>query len=296
MQDLITLAQAGNYLNLDEAQYTSDVELPTMISAASQMFLTLTSLPYIALTTFTERRNGTGTSSMTTKNRPLQSITSLVVNNVNIPASADGIQPGYYFNVGESVIYLTGGYSFYGRFFSEIGFGGYPGKFAKGFGNVFVNGTAGYPNSSASVTAAIPAPIAPAVVSYYSNPLFATLVVSAGAVVMNLNTNLPLTEIPSGTPASGQFVLNPGAVFVFAGADAGIPVKIDYTAIGIPFDVQQCVFEMVGWAYKERDRIGMTSQRFADNLTNSFAKTPFSERAKLTINRYSRKDAVGFSA
>ena len=292
--DLITLAQAGNYLNLSQTQYTEDLMLPTMISAASQFFLTLTSLPYIALTSFTERRNGTGGSSLTTRNRPIQTISSLVINNLNIPVSADGVQPGYYFNAGESVIYLVGGFGFFGRHFAPIGFGGYPGKFVKGFGNVFITGTAGYPNSPASVVAAIPAAVFPAVVSFYSNPLFATLVVAAGATVTNLNTNLPMTQIPSGTPVSGQFLLNPSAVFVFAGADAGIPVQINYTAIGVPFDIQQAVYEMVGWAYKEKDRIGMTSQRFADNLSNSFQKTPFSDRAKRTIQLYTRKDAVGW--
>lgn len=290
--DLITLAQAGNYLNLSQSQYTEDLMLPTMISAASQFFLTLTSLPYIALTSFTERRNGTGTSRMTTKNRPLQTISSVVVDNFTLPVSPDGVQPGYYFNPGESVIYLTGGFSYHNRLFAAIGFTGWPGRFSKGFGNVFITGTAGYPNVPASVTAAVPAAIPPAVVSFYSNPLFVTLVVAAGATVINLNTNLPFVQVSSGIPLNGEFVLNPDAVFVFNHNDAGTPIQINYSAIGIPFDIQQAVYEMVGWAYKERDRIGMTSQRFADNLSNSFSKTPFSDRAKLTIQRYTRKDAL----
>ena len=294
MQDLITLAQAKAYLQIPTGQAGDDTVIQSMVDGSSEAFLTIASLPYIALTGFTERRNGTGGASITTRNRPLQSITSLVINNITVPFSPDGVQVGYYFEPGSNVIYLTGGYDFNNRYFAAIGFQGYPGKFIKGFGNVFITGTAGYPNTAASVTAPIPAPIDPAVVSFYSNPEFTQLVVSAGATVINLNTNLPLTQITSGTPVSGEFVLNPDGVFVFAGADALIPVQISYTAIGIPADIQQCVVEMVAWAYKERDRVGVTTERFADNLSQSYARAPFSERAKLTIQRYTRKDALGW--
>lgn len=292
--DLITLAQAKQYLKIPTGSTSDDPQIQSFVDGASQSFLTLTSLPYIGLTTFTERRNGTGTSSITSRNRPLQTISSLTINSLSIPFTADSTTPGYYFIPGESVIYLTGGYSWTSRYFAAIGFGGYPGKFLKGFGNVIISGTAGYPNQSASVLAEIPAAVPPAVVSFYSNPLFVQLVVSAGATVINLNTNVPLVQVAGPTPTSGQFVLNSDAVFVFAAADAGIPVQITYSTIGIPLDVQQAVYEMVGWAYKERDRVAVTTEHFADNLSQSYAKTPFSERAKLTIQRYTRKDAVGW--
>jgi hypothetical protein len=292
MQDLITLAQAKSYLQIPSGNSADDPTIQSFVDGASEAFLTITSLPYIALTAFTERRNGTGGSSMTTRNRPLQSISSLIINNIAVPVSPDGVQVGYYFEPESNVIYLTGGYDWNNRYFAAIGFQGYPGKFIKGYGNVFITGTAGYPNTSGTVITAIPAPVSPAVVSFYANPEFTQLVVAAGATVINLITNLPMTQIPSGTPASGEFVLDPDAVFVFAGADALIPVQINYTAIGIPADIQQCVTEMVAWAYKERDRVGVTTERFADNLSQSYARTPFSERAKLTIQRYTRKDAI----
>lgn len=293
MTDLVTLAQAKQYLNVPTAQSADDAQIQALIDGASQEFLTLTSLSYIGETSFTERRNGTGTASITTKNRPLQTITSLVISNLSVVASPDGVQPGYWFNPGDATIYLVGGYNWQSRYFAAIGYQGYPGKFLRGHGNVFISGTAGFPNQQATVLAAIPAAVPPAVVSYYSNPLFAQLVVSAGATVLNQNTNLPLTQV-SGTPASGQFALNPDGVFVFAAADAGIPVQITYWTLGTPADIQQCVYEMVGWAYKERDRIGVTTERFADNLSQSYAKTPFSSRSQLTIQRYTRKDAVGW--
>lgn len=289
--DLITLAQAGNYLNLSPTQYTADVVLPALISGASQEFLTQTGMPYVAAQSFAERRNGTGTASMTLRNRPIQTITSLVINNVSVAPSPDGVQAGYVIDELQIALYLVGGFTALSMPFRAIGFQGYPGVFARGFGNVFINGTAGYPNNAASVTAVVPAATPPATVAYYSNPLFATLVPSAGATVTNQNTNLPFTQV-TGTPSAGEFALNPDATFVFSAADAGIPILINYWAIGIPLDIQKCAYEMVGWAYKNRDRIGQQSRHFADSLSEVYQTTPFSAMSKLTIQRYTRKDPI----
>lgn len=294
MTDLITLAQAHQYLKIPDATTGDDGMIQALIDGASAEFLTLTSLPYIGETSFTERRNGTGTSSITTRNRPLQTISSLVINNVTVKASPDGVQPGYYFEPGGIAIYLVGGYGFFNREFAAIGFQGYPGRFIKGFGNVFITGTAGYPNTSASVAATIPQPAQGAQVSYYTNPAFDSISISAGATVTNINTGQPLTQVQTGPTATGEFVLTPTGTFVFWGADAATPIQILYSAIGIPLDIQKCIYEMVGWAYKNRDRIGIGTERFADNLSQSYRSTPFSEMSRKIIQQYTRKDAVGW--
>lgn len=291
MTDLITLAQAKKYLQIQPAQTNDDAQLQDFIDGASVEFLTQTSLPYVAETDFTERRNGTGTNRMTMRNRPLISISSLAINNVSISASPDGVQGGYYFDPAGTVIYLIGGYTRTSSIFASIGFQGYPGRFAKGFGNIFVNGTAGYANQPASVSAIIPAAQPPSLVIYYFNPAFVLMVVSAGVTILNQNTNTPMTLV-TGTPATGEYALNPDGTIVFAAADTGVPVLITYTQIGVPADIQKCVYEMVGWVYKNRDRIGKSSARFADNLTEAYKTTPFSDMSKLTIQRYTRKDSI----
>lgn len=293
MTDLITLAQAKQYLKITPLQTSDDAQIQAFVDGASEAFLTMTSLPYLAETAFTERRNGTGTNSITTRNRPLQTIASLFVNNIAVAPTPDSVIPGYYFAPGTTVIYLVGGYGFYSAPFQAIGFMGYPGKFTRGYGNVTINGTAGFPNQSGTVLASIPNAIPPATVSYYGNPLFAQMSVSSGATVTNQNTSQPMEQV-SGTPASGQFQLTPDAVFVFAAADVGIPVQIVYFASTIPLDVQQCIVEMVAWSYKQRDRVGVNTERFADNLSQSYSQAPFSSLSKLCIQRYSRKDSVGW--
>lgn len=283
--DLITLAQAGVYLQLNEAQWTADPMLPSMIDGASQEFLTLTSLPYVALTTFAERRNGTGSAMMTLRNRPIQSITSLVINNLSVKASPDGVQAGYVFD--PTVIYLVGGFTSNSAPFYAIGYQGYPGRFNRGYGNVFINGTAGYPN----------VPIVGEMQTVPASPYQCTLVRAstfAGAstlVVTYQNTGDPLVQV-TGTPTIGQYVVASNGVLTFAAADSTQVLLCSYQCIGIPFDIQQCVYEMVGWAYKQRDRIGKSSAHFVDQLTESYKTTPFSDHCKQIIAQYTRKDSI----
>lgn len=291
MTDLITLAQAKNYLQIQPAQTNDDTQLSDFITGASQEFLTQTAQPYIAQTAFTERRNGTGTALMTMKNRPLISISSLVISNFPVNPSPDGVQAGYYFDVGGTTIFLVGGYTAGNIAFRALGFQGYPGRFVKGYGNVFITGTAGYPNQPASLSAIVPAADPPNVVIDYFNAAFVQMVVSAGVTILNQNTDTPFTLV-TGVPVAGEYVLNPDGTIVFAAADTGVPVLISYTQTGIPADIQKCVYEMVGWVYKQRDRIGKSSVRFADNLSESFKTTPFSDMSKLTIQRYTRKDSI----
>lgn len=204
MPDLITATQAAAWLNISPTQAAADAAIPGLISAMSQYFLTLIGRQNILAASYTERRNGTGTRILGLINTPIISVSSVVVNNVTVPASPDGVQPGYVAD--ENTIQLVGGYSGINWFPSSPGSGtGYPAIFFHGVGNVFVTYTAGY--------------------------------------------------------------------------------------AAVPLDIQQCVADMVGWAYKNRDRIGVSSQRFADNLSNSYSQAAYSLMALACIKKY-RKTAV----
>jgi len=202
--DLITLAQAGNWLNMSSDQYNADPVLPGLISAFSQFFLTLVSRPTIFAQEFTERRNGTGTNILGLINTPIISVTSVVISNINVPASTDGVQPGYVAD--QNTIQLIGG-NWNGTYFpsSPGDATGYPAFFWKGVGNVFIQYSAGFES--------------------------------------------------------------------------------------VPSDIQQFAMESVGWAYKYRDRIGISSQRFADNLNNTYSQMPLSPMAKLCVRQYKKQTA-----
>lgn len=202
MADLITLEQAGTWLNLSESQYSADPNLPGMISAFSQFFLTLISRDTILEAEYTERRNGTGTNILGLINTPIIEVTSVVVNKITVPASPDGIQPGYVAD--ENTIQLVAG-GWLGPVLAGAGASpvAYPSLFFKGVGNVFVAYSAGYAT--------------------------------------------------------------------------------------VPLDVEQCVIEMVAWAYKYKDRFGLNSQTMAQNFVNAYSKEPLSPMAKLCVLKYKKR-------
>ena len=288
MTNLVTLQQVKTWLKIAPDQTTDDGLLATLISSGSQSFLTQTNRPALALASFTERRNGTGTPSITVANIPLQTVTSLIISNITVPASPDGVRPGFFNDT--AAIYLIGGSFPYPGQVANLGVPnvGIPGRFIKGFGNVQLAYTAGIPNGS--VTGEVQTvPASPA----YQFTLVQAATFVGSLVVTYQNTGLPLTAV-TGTPATGQYVIAANGVVTLSAGDASAVLLCSYATLGIPYDVQQCVFEMVGWAYKNRDRIGVSTQRFAENLSNSYNQQSWSATSKATMNRYTRRDAVGW--
>ena len=199
--DLITLEQAGNFLSLDPAQYAADPNLPSLISAFSQFFLTLIGRETVLETSYTERRNGTGTNSLGLINTPIISVQSVVISGITVPASPDGVQPGYVADA--YTIQLRGGAFVYPQ---SPGFNtGYPAIFFKDVGNVFVTYSAGYAT--------------------------------------------------------------------------------------VPMDIQQCVVEMVAWAYKYKDRFGKVSETTPQVFVSTYSQQPLSPMAKLCVTKYKKKAA-----
>ena len=101
--DLCTLADLKAWLNVTNT--TDDVllqSLLTRVSATMQNWMnrTIPSAPY------TETRDGNGSDSMVMVNKPITAVTSVQIGSLLIPASPDGIQPGFVF--GEWGVYLLG--------------------------------------------------------------------------------------------------------------------------------------------------------------------------------------------
>lgn len=122
--DLTSLENVKGWLGITSTEYdTTLTRLVTSCSFAMQAFMNRT----IAVTAFNERRNGPGLAQfMVMGNWPLQTVDSLLVNGVQIPAAGPEYNsPGFSFD--ERNIYLGGSYSF-----------------ARGKGNVQISYTAGY--------------------------------------------------------------------------------------------------------------------------------------------------------
>lgn len=275
MNPLITLAQAKGWLNIAANQTNDDVTLTGVIAGCSDTFGLLTGRDELAPTTYTERISGSGTSELIPSNLPIVSITTLTIDGRLMPASTGFGVPGYFFD--SDRIQLTGG---------GVSFpwspGGIPNTFPRGRGNVSITYVAGYPNNTVTGEAVT----VPSATPYQATLAQAQIYV--GGLTLAYAAGGNLTPVTS-NPAQGQYVISVTGVLTFNAADAGAALVASYNTLGIPWAVQQCVWEMVGYAYKNKDRIGITNQAFPQaGLNNAYARTPFSANALSTINLYRR--------
>jgi hypothetical protein len=190
---------------------------------------------------------------MMLKNYPVNSITSVMVDGVPIPAAPSVTASGYSFEPtdpeppGNRQSVFLSGYAF-----------------NRGTQNVAVTYVAGY------LVSAEAAPAAAMVTA--QQPLGAW---ASDMGVRNAATGAALTKV-TGAPAQAQYQLSPTTVggYVFNAADAGLAVLISYGFI--PADLAGAALEWIGerWAY--RQRIGIQSKTLGGQETVSFAiaKTP----------------------
>lgn len=278
MNPLITLAQAKAWLNIASDQTSDDNLITGIIAGCSDTFGLLTDRDELAPTTYTERISGSGTSELIPSNLPLISITMLTIDGRTMPVSTGFGVPGYFFD-SDRIQIAGGGVTF------PWSPGGIPDVFPRGRGNVSVTYVAGFANlqiTGESIT--VPS----------TSPYQATLAQAAtfqGSLALTYAAGGAQLQQVAANPTAGQYTLSTssGVMLTFNVADAGAALLAAYQISNIPMAVQQCVWEMAGWAYKNKDRIGITNQAFpAAGLNNTYARTPFSVNALSTINRYRR--------
>ncbi len=231
MTDLSTVARVKEYLVIGTAG--QDANIGQLIARESRFIERWLGRSFGKVTQTNKRLNGTGTEMMMLPDTPIISISSLMVDAKEIPASADGIVSGYIFD--ESTIYLIGQRFPYCR------------------QNTLVSWTAGFQES---VTANIPTGNTP---TY--TPAEGGFAITDGGVV-NANTGAALTHT-SNTPATGQYGFSAGT-YSFASADANLPVTMTY--VYVPGPVEQALIEMVGLDLKQRDNLGIASKSLAGEM------------------------------
>jgi hypothetical protein len=95
--DLTTLANAKQWLGIASGNTASDALLTRLISAASTFIQTVITRT-IASTLYSETRDGKDQDVMVFANYPVSAVSSVQIGSTVVPASPDGIQPGYVFD------------------------------------------------------------------------------------------------------------------------------------------------------------------------------------------------------
>lgn len=121
--DLVSLAEVKTWLGITTT--SDDVLLTSLITQISSWADGYTNRTLYS-TTYNLVVDGRGESRKVVPNWPITAINSLTIDGVAIPASSDGIKPGYVFDVEQPKITL-------------IGY-----RFTRGLSNVVINYTAGY--------------------------------------------------------------------------------------------------------------------------------------------------------
>ena len=158
--DLTTVAAVKSWLSANgtaSTQATDDANIQICITAASAYSLFKlglqdgditedTTSPLVEPTTYSETYNGNGKNQLFLKKRPIQSVTSLQIGNVVIPACPNGPAgvntAGYLIADDKKSLYIRNGAYGFTSVASFPGFGRW--CFARGLQNVFVTYSAGF--------------------------------------------------------------------------------------------------------------------------------------------------------
>ncbi len=147
--DLTTLAKVKTEW-LKISGITDDGILQALITSASRQIVSYLQRSVLTAT-YTEKRNGTGTSMILLKQWPVTAITSLTINASTIPASSQGsygwvcnLWDGVSFPIPPAALQLVGG-GYSG--FPPYQFPAAPGNFNQGGQNVVIVYVAGFPTS-----------------------------------------------------------------------------------------------------------------------------------------------------
>ena len=136
--DLCVLADLKAWLNIQTS--TEDILLQNLITRGSAQMLRWMNRDRIIATTYTENLDGNDALFMLPRNFPLISVSSVMVDNISIPAATSQIGSGFVFDARK--VMLRGGSSgFYsvGPYSSQCQY-----RFTRGFQNVQLVYQAGY--------------------------------------------------------------------------------------------------------------------------------------------------------
>ena len=285
--DLTNVNAVANWLRASSAPQISAVEqlqIQNCTTAASAWWIrecgfgsetdAPTASPLCETVQYTEAYDGKGKTRLWLRNRPVRSVQSLQINDTVVPLSTAWNVAGYVIDrAGHSVqLRAMGNWPLSTRW-SGI-------QFEEGVANVLITYTAGYP-PVAVVNELQTVPSSPG--PYVLNTLRPAFL----DVRIRYNSTLALLTPVAGAPAAGQYQTTDIGQYVFAVADAGAQVLVDYNAPGTPSDIVLAATQMVAVNYKRRDWIDQKSQASMGGSTQ-FQDWELPPEVTRVLNYYSR--------
>jgi hypothetical protein len=279
LSDLCTLAQVKAWLP-NPAASSDDAMLNGLISQASMEILSDLQRQPVYAQTITDIYDGWGRGRLMLRRYPVLSVTSVVLNNITTitPVSQAQnftgwqLQPWDGFLPGRPQLLVVKGWSY------GYGYGG-----SANYLNVAVTYTVGYQaqNEAATVPASGPTLVT---CQQVNGPLVQDNGVKYAATGVALTAQLPGTTLVAGqyipplinAPNAGQYQ--------FATADAGAGVLITYSYVPTPLN--QAAIEVVGEAYRYRQRIGTRSQTVPGPMSTTFDLSRFTAAVKWMTQPY----------
>lgn len=249
--DLVRLADVKAWLGIDPTDTSSDALLSSWITKASQAVINeIGRGPTLGFRTITETRDGNNGLTMALRFWPVLSVTALSINGSAVNQQTDKpFGSGYFWEAwtGDD----TQGHQYIGcactRFYRDLQ-------------NIVITYNAGYQVQGEQYTISNPPSVGTARPWYSDQGV--TFVGGAA-----------LTYIATGTPATGQYTLDPTTgVYTFAVADEGREIAITYSYV--PESLQQATIGIISWQWKQKDRIGVVSKSLGGQETMSYSQQP----------------------
>lgn len=268
LSDLAALADVKAWLSGSSGIGTfDDALLARLITDVSGAITAYLGRPSLTPRSFSERFDGNDKARVFLRRYPVLQITSLLIDDIIIPAAVPGSCP-------PTTSYLL-----------ELWDGAPPGRtqaldvfgtfFRRGRQNVTVSYNAGYAVENES--AAVPATPGP-----YILTTAAPFGPWAGDWGVTYNNGVPLTAV-SGVPGAGQYNVM-GGVYTFAAADAAAAVLISYGFI--PAAINNACIEWVAERYRYRTRIGQSAQTVQGQMTSSYSLKDMPDFVRLSLDPY----------
>jgi hypothetical protein len=274
---------------------TDNAMLARLIGVHSSAILAYLQRPNLALATYTETLSGRGTKSIMLRNWPVTAVSSLSVQNTNVPAAPDCNSYGYLLETwdgslpGKPQLLMMNGY---------VGGGpvnGYNGwnqpystqyvsaGFLRGMNNIQITYQAGYAVSGEAQTVGISTETG----LYTLNPLVPNGPWLSDNGVTYANGNA-LTKVASG-PTTGQYAVSQNAAsgivtYTFSSGDNNAAVLLNYSYI--PFEIETACIEWVSERYRYRQRIGESSHSLGGQETTSFSIKAMPDYIKMILQPY----------